>query len=104
MAKIKMCGLRREVDIEYANSIKPEYIGYVFAKSSKRYVQPETAAELTKKLDSSITPVGVFVNSPIEDVIDIVRSGAIRAVQLHGEESEDYAAELKKLGICVIRA
>ena len=104
MTKIKMCGLRREADIEYANSIKPEYIGYVFAKSSKRYVQPETAAQLTKKLDSSITPVGVFVNSPIEDVIDIVRSGAIRAVQLHGEESEDYAAELKKLGICVIRA
>ena len=46
MTKIKMCGLRREVDIEYANVIKPEYIGYVFAKSSKRYVQPETAAEL----------------------------------------------------------
>ncbi|MCR4796322.1 MAG: phosphoribosylanthranilate isomerase [Ruminococcus sp.] len=104
MTKIKMCGLRREADIEFANKLRPEYIGYVFAQSSKRYVQPEKAAELTKKLDKSIIPVGVFVNSPIEEVIGIVRSGAVRAVQLHGEEDEDYIAELKKLGICVIRA
>ena len=104
MTKIKMCGLRREADIEFANKLRPEYIGYVFAQSSKRYVQPEKAAELTKKLDKNIIPVGVFVNSPIEEVIGIVRSGAVRAVQLHGEEDEDYIAELKKLGICVIRA
>jgi phosphoribosylanthranilate isomerase len=104
MTRIKMCGLRREVDIEYANRLCPEYIGYVFAQSSKRYVQPEKAAELTKKLDKSIIPVGVFVDSPIDEVIEIVRSGAVRAVQLHGEEDEDYIAKLKKLGICVIRA
>lgn len=104
MTKIKMCGLRREADIDYANRLRPEYIGYVFAKSSKRYVAPERAAELTKLLDESIIPVGVFVNSPIDEVIGIVRSGAIRAVQLHGDESEDYAAELKRLGIYVIRA
>lgn len=104
MTKIKMCGLRREEDIDFVNRIKPEYIGYVFAESSKRYVQPEKAAELTKKLNGDIIPVGVFVNSPIECVIDTVKSGAVRAVQLHGEEGEDYVKELKKLGICVIRA
>ncbi len=104
MTKIKMCGLRREEDIDFVNRIKPEYIGYVFAESSKRFVLPEKAAELTKKLNGDIIPVGVFVNSPIERVIDIVKSGAVRAVQLHGEEGEDYVKELKKPGICVIRA
>lgn len=104
MTKIKMCGLRRPEDIEYANILRPDYIGYVFAKKSRRYVTPEKAQELTKLLREDITPVGVFVDEPIENVIALVESGAIRMVQLHGSESEDYAAELKERGIPVIRA
>ena len=104
MTKIKMCGLRRAEDIEYANILRPDYIGYVFAKKSRRYVTPEKAQELTKLLREDITPVGVFVDEPIENVIALVESGAIRMVQLHGSESEDYAAELKERGIPVIRA
>ena len=104
MTKIKMCGLRRSEDIEYANILRPDYIGYVFAKKSRRYVTPEKAQELTKLLHEDITPVGVFVDEPIENVIALVESGAIRMVQLHGSESEDYAAELKERGIPVIRA
>lgn len=104
MTKIKMCGLRRPEDIEYANILRPDYIGYVFAKKSRRYVTPEKAQELTKLLREDITPVGVFVDEPIENVIALVESGAIRMVQLHGNESEDYAAELKGRGIPVIRA
>lgn len=104
MTKIKMCGLRRPEDIEYANILRPDYIGYVFAKKSRRYVTPEKAQELTKLLREDITPVGVFVDEPIENAIALVESGAIRMVQLHGSESEDYAAELKERGIPVIRA
>lgn len=104
MTKIKMCGLRRPEDIEYANILRPDYIGYVFAKKSRRYVTPEKVQELTKLLREDITPVGVFVDEPIENVIALVESGAIRMVQLHGNESEDYAAELKGRGIPVIRA
>ena len=48
MTKIKMCGLRRPEDIEFANRVKPDYIGYVFAEKSKRYIATEKAAELTK--------------------------------------------------------
>lgn len=104
MTKIKMCGLRREADIEYANAVKPDYIGYVFAKKSRRYISPEKAAELTKKLDNDIIPVGVFVDETIENVIASVRCGAVKMVQLHGSESEDYTAELQRMGIPVIRA
>ena len=104
MTKIKMCGLRRPEDIEYANILRPDYIGYVFAKKSRRYVTPEKAQELTKLLHEDITPVGVFVDEPIENVIALVESGAVRMVHLHGSESEDYAAELKGRGIPVIRA
>lgn len=104
MTKIKMCGLRRPEDIEFANRVKPDYIGYVFAEKSKRYIATEKAAELTKLLDGDIVPVGVFVDETMENVIAAVKMGAVKMVQLHGSESEDFISELKSRGIPVIKA
>lgn len=104
MTKIKMCGLRRPEDIEFANRVKPDYIGYVFAEKSKRYIATEKAAELTKLLDGDIVPVGVFVDETMENVIAAVKMGAVKMVQLHGSESEDFVSELKSRGIPVIKA
>lgn len=104
MTKIKMCGIRRTADIEHVNKLMPDYIGYVFAEKSKRYIAPENAAELTKLLDKRIIPVGVFVDAPLETVRNIAGSGTIKAVQLHGNESEDYIARLKMEDIFVIKA
>ena len=104
MTKIKMCGLRRPEDIEFANRVKPDYIGYVFAEKSKRYIATEKAAELTKLLDGDIVPVGVFVDEIMENVIAAVKIGAVKMVQLHGSESEDFVSELKSRGIPVIKA
>ena len=104
MTNIKICGLRRIEDINYVNELLPEYVGFVFAKKSKRYVTPEQAAELSAALDSRICPVGVFVNETIENITALVKKGVIRIAQLHGSESDDFAAELKNNGIDVIRA
>ncbi len=102
--KVKMCGLRRSIDIEYANKLLPDYIGYVFAPKSKRYVSPEQAAELTANLDKRIVPVGVFVDEPIDNVIRLVKSGTIKIAQLHGNENEGYIAQLHRDNITVIKA
>ena len=37
MTKIKLCGLSRPCDIEWANALMPDYIGFVFARKSRRY-------------------------------------------------------------------
>ena len=50
MTKIKLCGLRRVCDIEAANALHPEYVGFVFAAKSRRYISPEKVAELRKYL------------------------------------------------------
>ena len=104
MTKIKLCGIRRKEDIDIVNLVKPDYIGYVFAKASRRYIEPEKARELTDMLDSDIIPVGVFVNEPLENVAALVKNGTIKAVQLHGSEDEEYIAGLQSRGILVIRA
>lgn len=99
MMKIKICGLTRPEDIAAVNEYRPDYIGFVFAPS-RRNVSEMRAAGLKKLLSPEIMAVGVFVNSPIEDIVRIASRGIIDAVQLHGDmddfETARYAENLKK--------
>ena len=74
MTKIKLCGLYRPCDIETANELKPEYIGFVFASKSKRYITPEKAANLKRLLNPNIKAVGVFVDENPEAVANLLRN------------------------------
>lgn len=96
MTRIKLCGLKSLNDVIAANAVQPDYIGFVFAKTSKRFITPQTAEELRKKLDRKITAVGVFVNEPVEVVAELLNKGIIDMAQLHGNESEEYMTLLRK--------
>lgn len=93
--KVKVCGLRRQEDIDYVNCIKPDLIGFVFAPS-KRRVTPEQAEQLVQELDSSIAVAGVFVDQPIAFIVDLLERGIIQYVQLHGKEDAAYIASLRE--------
>ena len=93
---IKMCGLRRTEDIEAANELKPEYIGFVFFPGSKRCVTPEAAKALKAKLAPEIKAVGVFVDEKPETAAKLLNDGVIDIAQLHGHEDEAYIASLRK--------
>lgn len=97
MTKIKFCGLSRPCDIAAANELKPEYIGFVFAPKSSRYVTPEKAMELKKQLLPGIKAVGVFVDEPAEIVTGLLDQGVIDIAQLHGGENEEYIGKLRTL-------
>ena len=97
MTKIKLCGLSRLCDIEAANELRPEYIGFVFAPNSRRYVTRDTAAQLKEKLHPGIKAVGVFVNEQPEVVARLLRDGVIDIAQLHGSETEEYICQLRTL-------
>lgn len=92
--KIKICGLRRLEDVEYVNNYKPDYVGFVFAKS-KRQITWELAEELRNALEPYIIRVGVFVNQPVEWVAGLVNNDIIQYVQLHGDEGHEYIKELR---------
>ena len=105
MTKIKLCGLTRPCDIECVNELLPEYIGFVFAPKSRRYISPEKAEVLREHLDDRITPVGVFVDEKIEIIADLIKRKIIDIVQLHGNESEQYIEDLRRVIDCpVIKA
>lgn len=101
---IKMCGIRTADDMRWIWRIMPEYIGFVFAEKSRRYIEPEYAARLAEGLDEKITPVGVFVDSNFERIKSIYDMGAIKIAQLHGNEPDELILRLQDTGINVIRA
>lgn len=93
---IKICGIKRLEDIEYVNELKPDYIGFVFAKS-KRQIDIYKAIELKDHLDSKIKVVGVFRNDNIDLIKEVLSYNIIDLIQLHGDESDDYIKEIKKI-------
>ena len=97
MTKIKLCGLSRDCDIETANKLKPDFIGFVFAAKSKRRVTHLQAAELKSKLDPEIKAVGVFLDDDLDMVASMLNLGIVDVVQLHGTEDEEYLAELRTI-------
>ena len=93
--KIKLCGLSRACDIDWANELNPDYIGFVFWPKSKRLVDYETAAVLKARLKPNIKAVGVFVDESIDAVLKLLEDGIIDVAQLHGSETEEYINEIK---------
>lgn len=94
--RIKFCGLTRPCDVEAVNDLRPDYIGFVFAKKSRRYVSPEQAAELKSLLRPGILAVGVFVDEEIGRITALLSSGVIDLAQLHGGEDETYIERMRE--------
>ena len=95
MTHIKLCGMRRPEDIDAVNRLLPDYIGFIFAPKSRRYVTKDEAASLRKALDRRIRAVGVFVNAAEDEILVPVREGIIDDVQLHGVETPAMIRQLR---------
>ena len=78
------------------NRERPEDVGFVFWRKSRRCVSRETAAGLRRQLDPQIRSIGVFVDAAPEEIMELVEQHIITVVQLHGHEEADYLAELRK--------
>ena len=97
MTKIKICGIKREDEVNILNQFPVTYAGFIFAKS-KRQVTIEQCVKLSKKLNPEIQRVGVFVNEPLDSLMNIISECELDVVQLHGDETVDY---IKKIPIDV---
>lgn len=91
--KIKICGIQDPRTGYDAAMAGADAIGLVFARS-RRQVSPEQAREICQALPPLVTTVGVFVDTPIEEVRDIADFCGLNLVQLHGQESSGYCREL----------
>lgn len=104
MTKIKICGLKSLIDVSIVNNSQPDYIGFVLAPS-KRQIALEQARQLKKQLSSSIQAVGVFVNAPLEQIMEYEKEKIIDVIQLHGDEDSEYIEKLRRMShLAIIKA
>jgi phosphoribosylanthranilate isomerase len=85
--RIKFCGLTNPVDIAVAVDLGVDFIGFVFYSKSPRSVTAEMAATLRRRLPSYVQAVGLFVNSPAEEVASISTTVGLDILQFHGDET-----------------
>ena len=91
---VKICGITRLTDARHAVACGVDALGFVFWPESPRYITPERAVDIIATLPAHVTAVGVFVNESVDGIRVIVERTGIGAVQLHGDETPDYALAL----------
>jgi phosphoribosylanthranilate isomerase len=91
---VKICGVTTAEDALLVAELGASAVGFVFWPNSPRYIEPIAARAIVARLPPFITPVGVFVDQPIDIVLATARLARLGAVQLHGDESADEYATL----------
>lgn len=99
MTKIKICGIKTLDDALAAIEAGTDYLGFNFYPKSPRFIEKQACAEITsvlKKENQHIKLVGVFVNSSVEYVKDIIDSCSLDLAQLHGDETVEFMDSLQE--------
>ena len=94
LTQVKVCGICRPEDAQRAVDLGASAIGFVFWRGSPRYVEPGRARAVAAALPDRVRAVGVFVDEPAENIIEIARIVRLDAIQLHGSERVDDFAGL----------
>ena len=94
VTKVKICGITRPEDARIAEEAGADAIGLIFAERSKRFLTVERAKDISEAVGIFTKRVGVFLNSPQEEVLKVANELRLDAVQLHGDESNSYVANV----------
>jgi len=90
--RVKVCGITREQDALAAAQAGADALGFIFWRTSERYVDPEQAGRIAGRLPVFVTPVCVFVNPSREEVQAAIGRLPAATLQFHGEEPAEFCA------------
>ena len=90
--KIKICGMKLTSNIIEVSKINPDYMGFIFWEKSKRFFSGNIP-----NISENIKKTGVFVDSPINVILNKIKKHDLNAIQLHGDESIDFCKKIKLL-------
>lgn len=97
--KLKYCGNHSLADVEITMDSRADYLGFIFTRKSRRAVSPFQAAAWLKQTGTMTKKeiVGVFANDSIGFIEKTARIVGLDVIQLHGNESPEFAAEIRKM-------
>lgn len=94
--RVKICGITRAQDAIDAVQQGADAIGLVFYPPSPRYIAPEQAAEIVKKIPAFVSVVGLFVNAAPAEVERILATVPLDILQFHGDETPAQCRQFSK--------
>ena len=89
--EVKICGITRLCDAECAIEAGADYLGFVLVRSSKRFISPEALARMAAL---PVKKVGVFADAGLDFICEMVETGHLDVVQLHGNETPEFARSI----------
>lgn len=102
---VKICGLTRVEDAQLAVAGGAWAIGMIMWRESKRYVAPQQAADIAESARRSAEIAGVFVDQPMDEVVNLANEIGLTLLQLHGSEGQQYCNEVaRRTGARIIKA
>lgn len=105
MTKVKICGITNLEDALVSAKFGADALGFNFYEKSPRCISPEKAGKIIARLPPQVLKVGVFVNASLEKIAAIAEIAKLDALQLHGEETPEFARDLKaKTNLEIIKA
>lgn len=100
--KVKICGITNLKDALIAVDAGCDALGFLFYKRSPRYITPEKASRIIKRLPGNITKIGVFVDAKEKAIKNIAKICSLDILQFHGNESAEFCRRFK--GYKIIKA
>ena len=101
--RIKVCGVTMPSQLEAMDEMGIDLAGFIFYPKSPRYMVDKIPADYLRRFRRRIAKVGVFVNTPYEELMRTVEEYRLDMVQLHGDEIPRYCEKVANY-ITVIKA
>jgi phosphoribosylanthranilate isomerase len=103
--RVKICGITNLHDAELAVELGAWALGLIFYEGSPRRCSVAEAQRIVATLRRQVEVCGVFVNAPLEEVVETSEEVGLSMLQFHGEEGPSFCAEAaRRNGARVIRA
>lgn len=105
--RVKICGITKPSQGEAIANLGATDLGFICVPTSPRYVTPNQIQTVVQQLSRSISCIGVFANTTIDEICQVFREGNLTAVQLHGHESPEFCRQLRRslpFGVEIIKA
>jgi len=94
--RVKICGITRREDAEYACQLGVDALGFVFVPASQRYISPDDAQVLVQSIPSFVTVVGLFLDEEASQVSHALELIPGMLPQFHGRESDEYCDSFQR--------
>jgi phosphoribosylanthranilate isomerase len=100
---IKICGMKDAANRRELEKFPVDIFGFIFYPSSPRHVGDLCHRELYNLTRTQKRKAGVFVDSPVSDILETAQKYNLDLIQLHGFETPEFCGQIRSSGLGVIK-